>query len=134
MILMAHAENSVVQYVTCGCWKKLGRISYIFFRRDLCKFLKKFPVSLVFAQEPALNGEWTERKEIEITSVVYGIRQRTGIVVEIGKGKIEESQMVPERRTVEVAVARVAACGGPCTCLRGVFFFFFFNFNFNFCR
>ena len=71
MILMAHTENSVVQYVCDSrVLEKIGKIGSIFFRRDLCKFLKKFPVSLVFAQEPALDGEWTERKEIEITSVV----------------------------------------------------------------
>ena len=33
----------------------------------LVEFLKeKVPVSLVFAQEPALDDEWTELKEMEI--------------------------------------------------------------------
>lgn len=37
------------------------------FSTRLSEFLEgKFPVNLVFAQEPALDGEWTERKEMEM--------------------------------------------------------------------
>lgn len=42
-----------------GCWKMIGRIGFL--RRDFRKLWKKyFPVTLAFAQEPALDGEWME--------------------------------------------------------------------------
>ena len=53
----------------------------ILFRRDfLVEFLKeKVPVSLVFAQEPALDDEWTELKEMEINeSSIRILRKDTG--------------------------------------------------------
>ncbi len=86
MILIAHVVNGVARCdVTCRCWKKIGKVGYIFFDATLCKFSMKFPVSLVFAQEPALDGEWTERKEIEINECRIWCKERgrAGKVVEI---------------------------------------------------
>ena len=88
-------------------------------------------------KEPALDGEWTERKENEINEcrIRYKERGRAGKVVENGKGKIEESQMGLEYRgggLWEVAVARRSLQEQPCTCQRGdyslSFSFLFFSF------
>ena len=48
--------------------------------RLLVEFLKeKVPVSLVFAQEPALEDEWTELKEMEINeSSIMSLGKDTG--------------------------------------------------------
>ena len=54
---------------------------YFVSTRLLVKFLKeKVPVSLVFAQEPALDDEWTELKEMEIneSSVMMILGKDTG--------------------------------------------------------
>ena len=57
---MSTTGKGVVRvYVIRGCWKTIGRIGGLFFRRDFRKFwIEKFPVTLASAQEPALEDEW----------------------------------------------------------------------------
>lgn len=88
-----------------GVGKRSARLAVFFDATLANSSRKKFPVSLVFAQEPVLDGEWTETMEMEINERRVG--KYTGKVVEIGK--IEESQMGlewPGRRILVVAVAR----------------------------
>lgn len=72
-----------------GVGKRSARLAVFFDATLANSSRKKFPVSLVFAQEPVLDGEWTETMEMEINERRVG--KYTGKVVEIGK--IEESQM-----------------------------------------
>lgn len=70
MILMAYAMNGVAQGV-CDLWvlenDRRNGFFLFFFDATFGKFLKeKFPVILVFAQEPAVDVEWTEPEEMEI--------------------------------------------------------------------
>ena len=80
-------------------------------------------MSLVFAQEPVLDGEWTETIEMEINERRIG--KYTGKVVEIGK--IDESQMGlewPGRRILVVAVSASQPPSGASNLVRvqGAFF------------
>lgn len=53
-----------------GVGKRSARLA-VFFDATLANSSReKFPVSLVFAQEPVLDGEWTETMEMEINERV----------------------------------------------------------------
>ena len=107
MTLMAHAVNGVVQImrVTRAQWKRSTGLT-ILLRRDFGRFLQgTFPVRLVFAQEPALDDEWTDSEEMEINER----RIRRSREREVKNRKIEESQIGLECRGLRILAVACSA-------------------------